>query len=83
MGRSCKTCISLEHILFSQAVFADQPLTLGIAIFSKTTAHGHFFKNLASRLFTTANNVLCLPPASACPANRHLIKTPYLYTVLL
>ena len=47
MARSCRTCISLEHILFSQAVLADLGLALGIVIFPKSTAYGHFVEELA------------------------------------
>ncbi|MCK4728466.1 MAG: hypothetical protein KAT27_06055, partial [Desulfobacterales bacterium] len=31
-------------------------LAFGIAIFSKSTAHGHFLENLASDLFNIVNN---------------------------
>jgi hypothetical protein len=34
----------------SEAVLAELCLTLGIAIFSKSTAHGHFLRNLSVRV---------------------------------
>jgi len=43
------------------AGFADLRLALGIAIFSKSTAHGHSPEDLASELFNIVNNVPYLP----------------------
>jgi hypothetical protein len=44
------------------AVLADLGLVLGIAIFSKSTIHGHFLENLASDLFNIVNNGPKVPP---------------------
>jgi len=44
-----------------EACFADLRLALGIAIFSKSTAHGHFLEDFASKLFNLFNNVPDVP----------------------
>jgi len=49
-GRTCRTCIILQRILFPQAGLADLRLSLGIAIFFKSTAYGHFLEKLRIRL---------------------------------
>ena len=66
MGRSCRTCISLEHILFSQAVLADLGLVLGITIFSKSTTHGHF---QSSHQTYSANSTTLTPHPASCPVS--------------
>jgi hypothetical protein len=40
-----------------EAALADLGLALGITIFSKSTAHGHFLEDLASKLFNLFNDV--------------------------
>jgi hypothetical protein len=40
----------------TEAVSPDLRLAFGIAMFSKSTAHGHFLENLASDLFNIVNN---------------------------
>jgi len=44
-----------------EADFADLRLWLGLAIFSKSNAHGHFFESLASELFNLFNDVPDVP----------------------
>jgi hypothetical protein len=43
------------------AVFQHLGLAPGVAIFSKSTAHGHFLENLASDLFNLVNDAPDFP----------------------
>ncbi len=51
---------SPDHLSL-QVGFSDLCFDLGIAIFSKSTAHGHFLEDLASELFNIVNNVPKVP----------------------
>jgi hypothetical protein len=51
---------SPERKRWPEATFAQPRLSLCIAIFSKSTAHGHFLENLASDLFNMVNKAFNL-----------------------
>ena len=67
-----------------EADFADLRLWLGLAIFSKSNAHGHFFESVASELFNIVKdgaavryNAQLLYPRLSChhePALKALLR---------